>query len=100
MKRYKVRILPSAYSDISSARDWYRQYNLDLPLKFTQQLKFSVEQIRTTPYSHTLRYKNVRIANLKVFPYAVHYFIENDTIIIIAVHHAAISPDKWKNRVK
>jgi hypothetical protein len=39
-----------------------------------------------------------RIAHVAIFPYAIHYFIKNNTIIIIAIHHTAINPDKWLKR--
>lgn len=41
----------------------------------------------------------VHIANLAVFPYAVHFIIDNDAVIVLAVLHVAIDPDKWKQRL-
>jgi hypothetical protein len=101
MKRYNVSILPSAYNDLKQTRDWYRQHNHDLPKQLTQQVNLSIECIRTAPFAYAIRYKDIHIANINVFPYAIHYFIiENtSTVIVIAIHHTAISPDKWKHRI-
>ncbi len=96
MKRYKVRILPSAYNDLTHARDWYRQHNPILPKRLSEQVNLSVERIRENPFAHTIRYKEVRIANLNIFPYAIHYLLDESTVTIIAIHHTAISPEKWR----
>jgi plasmid stabilization system protein ParE len=99
MARHKVRIQPLAYDDLRQARNWYRQHNADLPKRLSQQVKLSVERIRELPLAHAIRYKNVRIASINVFPYAIHYLLKENTVIIIAIHHTAISPKKWKDRL-
>jgi hypothetical protein len=80
-------------------RDWYRQHSLLLPKRLSPQVNISVERIGLTPFAHAIRYHEVRIANLNIFPYAIHYFLEENTVIITAIHHAAISPDKWLKRL-
>lgn len=100
MKRYKVHLIPAAYNDLNDARDWYRRINPELPKKLNRQVKLSIEQIRSLPTVYAKRYHNVRIANIAVFPYAIHFFIEApDTVVIIAVHHTAIDPNKWLKRL-
>jgi len=99
MKRYKIRVIPAAYSDMKEAREWYRKINPELTKRFNQQLKITMEQIRSLPTGHAIRYNDARIANLAVFPYAVHYIIEADNLIVLAVHHTAIDPEKWRKRL-
>lgn len=57
-----------------------------------------MQKIQSLPAAYAVRYKDVRIANLAVFPYAVHFIIDADTIIVLAVHHTAINPQKWIER--
>jgi len=97
---YKVVILPLARQDILEARVWYKDKSVDLPKRFVQQLKSVVERLRIRPQVHAVRYKNVRIANLSVFPYAVHYTIEENIVVILAVFHVALNPEKWTGRNK
>jgi plasmid stabilization system protein ParE len=99
MRRYRVRILPSAYNDLSEARNWYRQHNPDLPKRFLTQVNLSIDRIRQSPYAYAIRYKQVHIANVNIFPYAIHYLITEETIVVIAIHHSAMSPDKWYERL-
>lgn len=102
MKRYRARLLPSAYNDIRTARSWYRQHNKDLPKRFTLEVTAAIERVCTHPFAYAVRYNEVHIANLNIFPYAVHYLVEEATnsIMIIAVHHTAISPAKWEKRAE
>lgn len=97
--RRKVKIISAAYNDVREARLWYKEKSPELPRKFNNQLKIAIEQLRTLPVTHAIRYKEVRILNVPVFPYAIHYLIENDIIIIIAVHHTAKNPSEWNKRV-
>ncbi len=62
MKNHSVRLLPSAKKDISEARKWYKQYNDELPVRFKEQLRLTVETLKLRPSVHAIRYKNVRFA--------------------------------------
>ena len=95
MRRYKVSILPSAYEDLQTARMWYRQRNPELPKRLTQQVRLSISRISDAPFAYAIRYNDVRIANVNIFPYAVHYLVKEDSIIVLAIHHTAISPERW-----
>lgn len=75
MKRYKVHLIPAAYNDLKDPRAWYRKINPELPKKLNHHLKIAMEQIRSLHTAHSIRYQNVRIANIAVFPYAIHFII-------------------------
>ena len=94
MRRYKVRILPSAQNDLVLARNWYKQHNPGLPKRFIQQVNLSVERIREAPFVYAVRYEGVRIANINIFPYAIHYFIDELTsvVVIISLFHLHRKP--------
>ena len=57
-----------------------------------------MERIRTLPTAYATKYNNVRIANIAVFPSAIHFIIEAPNVVVIAVHHTAIDPNKWLKR--
>ena len=89
MRNYLILILPAAKEDIYEARKWYNQIDNELPKRFTEELKFIVEALKSRPTVHAIRYRNVILAQLNKFPYSVHYFIDETafTVNIIAVHH-------------
>ena len=47
-----------------------------------------------------VRYDDVRIAVLSIFPYMVHYTVDepNKTVIVSAVLHTSRDPELWKIR--
>jgi hypothetical protein len=65
-----------------------------LPKKLTKEVKKTIGHLRETPFACAIRYKNIRIANLNIFPYPIHYFLREETVVVIAIHHTAINPEK------
>jgi plasmid stabilization system protein ParE len=98
MKKYKVIFLPSAKNDITEARKWYRNENISLPVRFTNDLRSIIEILEKRPAVFSTRYKDVRVAHLKIFPYGLHYLIVQNKIVVLGVFHTSISPEKWNER--
>ena len=73
---------------------------LELSKKFKRQVEFVMEKICNFPLANAVRYNNVRIANLAIFPYAIHYIIDNEMIIVLAIYDTAINPNKWLTRLE
>ncbi|TRX72379.1 type II toxin-antitoxin system RelE/ParE family toxin [Carboxylicivirga sp. M1479] len=99
---YKTQILPLAQKDIKEAAVWYNQKQKGLGLRFTQELRKKVHLIAKSPFASPIRYSHVRTTVLNVFPYMIHYVIDESTytVIIIAVLHTSRNPRLWKERDK
>ena len=97
---YKSIILALAKEDIREAARWYNKQQNGLGKKFTAEVREKVHFIRQNPEASNIRYDGVRTAVLNVFPFMVHYTIDekNKTIIIAAVLHTSRNPELWKNR--
>ncbi len=97
---YKVIILPLAKEDIKEAALWYNKQQAGLGKRFTAVVREKVHFIRQNPNAVNIRYNTVRTAVLDVFPFMVHYTVDEDkkTIIISAVLHTSRNPDMWKKR--
>ena len=87
MKPFKdYYILPAAIQEFREARAWYASRKVKgLSSRFAQSAKAAIKQILENPGAYAVRYKNVRIAHTEIFPYAIHFVAENDTIIITAI---------------
>lgn len=81
---YKVVILQLAKFDISEAAAWYNSKQKGLGKRFTNEVRTKVLFIRHNPKASAIRYDEIRCAVLDVFPFMVHYTIEeaNKTIIV------------------
>jgi plasmid stabilization system protein ParE len=97
---YKAIILTLAKEDIKEAALWYNKQQPGLGKRFTTEVREKVYFIRQNPKAANIRYNNVRTAVLNVFPFMVHYTIDegNTTIIISAVLHTNRNPELWKKR--
>lgn len=97
--RYRAIILPLAKLDILEAVTWYNSKQKGLG-KLTQEVRSKVSFIRKSPKATTVRYDDTRCVVLDVFPFMIHYTIDesNKLIIIAAVFHTSLNPERWKNR--
>jgi len=97
---YKSIILPLAKQDIKEAAKWYNERQPGLGKRFTQHVRQKVKFIRQNPKAVAIRYDDTRTAVLDVFPYMIHFTIdeENKLVIISAVLSTHRDPDMWKER--
>jgi len=59
----------------------------------------TIESVLRTPEAYTPIYKKTRRALVRKFPFGVHYIIEEETIVVLAVFHASRNPKEWKKRI-
>lgn len=95
---YKSLILPSAKRDIEESARWYDKKLKGLGKRFIGEVREKVNFIKQNPEASNLRYDNVRTAVLNIFPFMIHYIIDeiNKYVIITAVLHTSRNPDLWK----
>jgi len=86
---YKVYYLDEVGNDISVAKQWYAEQQEDLDKRFVSAVKEALSGIVKMPSAFAVRYKNVRIAHTKIFPYNIHFFIDetNAQVVIIGIVH-------------
>lgn len=97
---YKSIILFLAKEDIREVAIWYNEKQKGLGKKFTVQVRDTIYLIKQNQKAYNVRYDDVRTAVLSVFPFMLHYTIDekNKTIIISAILHTSRNPDIWKSR--
>jgi len=97
---YKVIILPLNKKDISKSFNWYEQQKKGLGVRFNTNLRNIIYFIQQNPTSFNIKYRDVRIGVMSVFPYLILYRIDevNKPIIISAVLHSSQNPKHWEGR--
>lgn len=97
MKRHKVIITERAQADARCAESFYNSLRPGLGKYFRQLFRSKIRDIAERPFTHAIRYKNIRFAQLDSFPYVIHYFIDeaNPSVIVIALHHEKEAPERW-----
>jgi len=86
---YKVLYLDEVENDIAIAKQWYAEQQQDLDVRFAAAVKETLSNIKKMPSAYAVRYRNIRIAHTKVFPYNVHFYIDETKtqVVIIGIVH-------------
>ncbi|WP_084362731.1 type II toxin-antitoxin system RelE/ParE family toxin [Roseivirga echinicomitans] len=95
---YSVIIKPQTENDITEAALWYEFKRSGLGARFLISLDHKLTLIQKRPYLFQERYKNVRFALIKQYPFAIHYFIDDKRIFVIAVLSTSRNPKIWETR--
>ncbi|MBX9783715.1 MAG: type II toxin-antitoxin system RelE/ParE family toxin [Chitinophagaceae bacterium] len=87
MKKFRFIYSPLALSDIEEAKEYYEKIQKNLGKRFLNQLQITMLAIKRNPFFASVRYDDIRCAQMKRFPYLIHSHVdENDfTVTIIAV---------------
>jgi len=101
-KGYTLNYFDEVETDVASAKAWYHSKLDGLEKRFAKAIGEAIINLQKTPTAYAIRYKNVRIAYPAIFPYAIHFFIDElqNRIVIIAIVFAGRNPDYAKNRIK
>lgn len=86
---FKVLYFDEVRQDIKDAKSWYRNQLKGLEKRFAEDIKIAISRLKDRPSVHAIRYKNIRIARPDVFPYSIHFYIDDpaNSIVIIAMVH-------------
>ncbi len=97
---YKSIILPLAKEDIREAVEWYNKRQNGLGKRFASEVREKVHFISINPVASNVRYNEIRVSVLNVFPFMVHFTIDekSKTLIVLAVLHTSRNPELWKSR--
>ena len=90
---YEVVFAERFNEDIREARKWYNKQQIGLGKKFYAEVKSSLEAIRKTP-KFQIRYDNVRCLPLKIYPFMIHFTVDEKQkiILIAACIHCSLNP--------
>jgi toxin ParE1/3/4 len=94
VKAFRFIYSPLALNDIEEAKDYYEKIQKGLGKRFVRHLQSAIFSIKRNPFFASVRYDDIRCAQVKRFPYLIHYHVnENDfTVTIIAVYSTHREP--------
>jgi hypothetical protein len=94
---YRLVILPEAILDINETILWYNEKQDGLGKRFWFAIKDELVLIKRNPLHYNIKYKDVRTASPKVFPYLIHFSTNENTIVVKAVYHTSRNSEDWNN---
>lgn len=94
---FSAVLLPAANDDLRLAARYYERRQPGLGKRFLKQVRDKVDHIRENPAAYSIRYAEVRTALVDVFPFMIHFRIEESAnrILIAAILHTRVDPARW-----
>lgn len=76
-------------ADIQEAKIWYKEQKDGLEVEFALAIEKAIQQVLKMPSAYSIRYKNIRIAHPKTFPYNIHFYIDEacEIVVFTAIVH-------------
>ena len=90
---------PEDLEEYREAALYYAERDPLLALKFLDTVEDAIRRIIESPERYRILDEDVRRCLTHVFPYAVLFTIEPESILIVAVMHCSREPGYWKRRV-
>ncbi len=87
---YSIR----AIEDIKETSRWYEFQQKGLGKRFKGEVLNVISIIKQNPFFASVKYADIRTAACKIFPYAIHYEVEeeNKIVRIISIFHFSRKP--------
>ncbi|MCE7043580.1 hypothetical protein [Dyadobacter sp. CY312] len=76
---YRAVILPDAKKDIQEAALWYNEQQRGLGNRFIRFVRIKVSKVLLNPQLYIVRYSDVHTALLDVFPFMIHFTVNDNT---------------------
>ncbi|MCY7422314.1 MAG: type II toxin-antitoxin system RelE/ParE family toxin [Chitinophagaceae bacterium] len=94
MNNFDITFSPLTLDDIEETFNYYEAHQTGLGKRFNSQLQLTLKAINRNPFFASVRFDDIRCAQIKKFLYLVHYHIhEADKLVtVIAVYSVYKNP--------
>ena len=86
---YNILYLDEAKTDVKAAKTWYKNQRNGLQKQFAQEVTKAISLLQNFPQVYAIRYRNIRVVHTKVFPFGIHFYINDisKVVTITAIVH-------------
>ena len=97
---WKLAYYDAVKPGVRDAKDWYYAQQKGLEKRFADDVKKCTSRLQKNPYHYEVKYKQVRTALCTIFPYAIHFYIDEaaQQLVIIAIVHQHRDPEVATDR--
>lgn len=93
-----VELRRGASADVSEAFAWYEGQERGLGGEFLVEFDAALDRIRAAPLQYQVRYRDLRSAKLRRFPYRVFYRDTPKCVVVVGCIHGNRDPVTWHAR--
>ncbi len=91
---------PQARAELLEAHAWYDAERTGLGAEFLTEFRAAIALLRDMPKAFPLVHQSIRRLLLKRFPYAVYFYLDSGTVVIVAIVHGRRDPATWRSRAE
>ena len=97
---WKLFYYDEVIQDIHQSKKWYRERQKGLDKRFVADVKISISRLQKNPLNYEVKYRNIRIVYCDIFPYAIHFYMDEakKILVVIAIVHQHRDPGYSKKR--
>ena len=95
----RLEFHPEAMAEYEFAVAYYEQHQAGLGARFIFSIESALQNILDMPETWPILEQDVRRRLARVFPYALLYSIESESLLILAVMHCHQQPGYWRERI-
>jgi hypothetical protein len=85
--KYTIKFEEGSLANFNKIIEHYEKISGELADRFHNDFWNKIDYIKENPLHHQLGYKIVRIAHLKVFPFAIHFILDGTVIKVFKILH-------------
>lgn len=85
--KYSIKFEEESLTDFSEGISYYEKISESLAEKFHTEFWKTINLIKANPLHYQNRYKKIRIAFTEVFPYGIHYIVDENEITVFRILH-------------
>lgn len=97
MEEYIVTFSPMALIDIEQAIYYYDNLQKGLGAKFNGRLQATLNSIRRNALFASVRYDDIRCAQIQKFPYMVHYHVGSGKEVTVVAVYSSYKQPLWES---
>ena len=86
--KYSIKFEEGALNDFFDNMSYYENSSENLTDRFHNEFWKTIDNIKENPRHYQKRYKDVLIAFIEIFPFGIHYIIDNNVITVVKILHA------------
>ncbi|HKS25491.1 MAG TPA: type II toxin-antitoxin system RelE/ParE family toxin [Thermoanaerobaculia bacterium] len=95
-----LQFFEEASDEVEESRKWYRSRSESAEAAFLRELDHAIGLIEEAPDRWPKYTGGTRRYVFPRFPYSIIYFVEKDTINVVAVAHGKRRPGYWRERLR
>ena len=96
---WRLVVRPQVEDDLVEASLWYDKKQIGLGNQFLAEYVAAIHRILEDPWLFSIAVNGLRPCLIKRFSYIIHFVVEDDQIIVIAVMNAARDDSSFMHRL-